>query len=129
MLEFWFSSQLSPLQKLLIACTILILSIVLYLKFPIAPTSMLMFFATGLLFLICRYVRLHFLQDQPVSIWARLMTWIPLALLFAVIFMQHQQRDLLIFGIQGICFMALGIFLFSPQYLFLSHPPQSSESK
>lgn len=117
MLEFWFSPQLSTLNKLLIACGILILSIVLYLQFPIAPASILMFMITGLLFLICRYLKLHFTQDKPLGLFARLMTWIPLALLFALIFIQHQQRDLLIFGIQGIALMALGIFLFSPQYL------------
>lgn len=128
MLEFWFLPQISTFKKLLIATGILLLSIVLYLRFPIAPVTVLMFLATGLLFVICRFIKVQFTQHQPLGLLARLLTWIPLAALFAVIFSQ-QQRDLLLFGIQGVGFMALGIFLFSPQYLFLPARDSSSDSE
>ena len=129
MLEFWFLPQISTFKKLLIATGILLLSIVLYLRFPIAPVTVLMFLATGLLFVICRFIKVQFTQHQPLGLLARLLTWIPLAALFAVIFSQQQQRDLLLFGIQGVGFMALGIFLFSPQYLFLPARDSSSNSE
>lgn len=68
-------------------------------------------------FLICRYFKLHFAQSNPTGLLYRLFTWIPIALLFALIFVKAMP-NLLIWGVQGIAFMALAAFIFSPQSLF-----------
>jgi len=49
------------------------------------------------------------------------LTWIPLALLLALIFMQIQHGEILLSGAQGIGFTALAICLFSPLALLHQH--------
>ena len=39
-------------------------------------------------FLICRYFKLHFAQSNPTGLLYRLFTWVPIALLFALIFVK-----------------------------------------
>ena len=68
-------------------------------------------------FLICRYFKLHFAQSNPTGLLYRLFTWVPIALLFVLIFVKTMP-NLLIWGVQGIAFMALAAFIFSPQSLF-----------
>ena len=73
-----------------------------------------MFLGTGIIFLICRYCKIHFAAQNPTGLLYRLLTWIPIALLMSLIFMHMQDGEILIPGAQGIGFMALAICLFSP---------------
>jgi hypothetical protein len=80
-----------------------------------------MFMGTGIVFLICRYCKTHFASSNPAGLLYRLFTWIPLALLLALIFMHLKTGDILIPGAQGIGFMVLSICLFSPLSLLNQH--------
>ena len=117
MLEFWFDSQISTFKKLLILLISLAIAIGLYRYQPLALDSILMFSGTGIIFLICRYLKLYFAQNNPTGLLYRLLTWVPIALLFALLFAKALP-NLLIWGVQGIAFMALAVFIFSPQSLF-----------
>ncbi|MDR6629393.1 branched-subunit amino acid transport protein [Acinetobacter lwoffii] len=114
MLEFWFNPQVSVLKKLLIFIVIAVMAAVLYWMQPLPLDSILMFVGTGIIFLICRYCKIHFASKNPSGFLYRLLTWIPIALLIALVFMNMQQGKILIPGAQGIAFMALAICLFSP---------------
>ena len=114
MLEFWFNPQVSVLKKLLIFIVIAVMAAVLYWMQPLPLDSILMFVGTGIIFLICRYCKIHFASKNPTGLLYRLLTWIPIALLIALVFMNMQQGKILIPGAQGIAFMALAICLFSP---------------
>lgn len=114
MLEFWFNPQVSVLKKLLIFIVIAATAAGLYWMEPLPLDSILMFVGTGIIFLICRYCKIHFASKNPTGLLYRLLTWIPIALLIALVFMNMQQGEILIPGAQGIAFMALAIFLFSP---------------
>ena len=114
MLEFWFNPQVSVLKKLLIFIVIAATAAGLYWMQPLPLDSILMFVGTGIIFLICRYCKIHFASKNPTGLLYRLLTWIPIALLIALVFMNMQQGEILIPGAQGIAFMALGICLFSP---------------
>ncbi len=114
MLEFWFNPQVSVLKKLLIFIVIAVMAAVLYWMQPLPLDSILMFVGTGIIFLICRYCKIHFASKNPTGLLYRLLTWIPIALLIALVFMNMQQGEILIPGAQGIAFMALAICLFSP---------------
>ncbi|MCO8114024.1 hypothetical protein NI465_07510 [Acinetobacter lwoffii] len=114
MLEFWFNPQVSVLKKLLIFIVIAATAAGLYWMEPLPLDSILMFVGTGIIFLICRYCKIHFASKKPTGLLYRLLTWIPIALLIALVFMNMQQGEILIPGAQGIAFMALAIFLFSP---------------
>ncbi len=114
MLEFWFNPQVSVLKKLLIFIVIAVMAAVLYWMQPLPLDAILMFVGTGIIFLICRYCKIHFAAKNPGGFLYRLLTWIPIALLIALIFMNMQQGEILIPGAQGIAFMALAICLFSP---------------
>ena len=114
MLEFWFNPQVSVLKKLLIFIVIAATAAGLYWMEPLPLDSILMFVGTGIIFLICRYCKIHFASKNPSGFLYRLLTWIPIALLIALVFMNMQQGKILIPGAQGIAFMALAICLFSP---------------
>ena len=114
MLEFWFNPQVSVLKKLLIFIVISATAAGLYWMEPLPLDSILMFVGTGIIFLICRYCKIHFASKNPTGLLYRLLTWIPIALLIALVFMNMQQGEILIPGAQGIAFMALAICLFSP---------------
>ena len=114
MLEFWFNPQVSVLKKLLIFIVIAATAAGLYWMEPLPLDSILMFVGTGIIFLICRYCKIHFASKNPTGLLYRLLTWIPIALLIALVFMNMQQGEILIPGAQGSAFMALAICLFSP---------------
>ena len=114
MLEFWFNPQVSILRKLMIFIVIAIATGVLYWMQPLKLDAILMFLGTGIIFLICRYCKIHFADQNPTGLLYRLLTWIPIALLMSLIFMHMQDGEILIPGAQGIGFMALAICLFSP---------------
>ncbi|WP_180101288.1 hypothetical protein [Acinetobacter sp. YH12151] len=114
MLEFWFNPQVSVLKKLLIFIVIAATAAGLYWMEPLPLDSILMFVGTGIVFLICRYCKIHFASKNPTGLLYRLLTWIPIALLIALVFMNMQQGEILIPGAQGIAFMTLAICLFSP---------------
>ena len=109
MLEFWFNPQVSVLKKLLIFIVIAATAAGLYWMEPLPLDSILMFVGTGIIFLICRYCKIHFASKNPTGLLYRLLTWIPIALLIALVFMNMQQGEILIPGAQGIAFMALAI--------------------
>ena len=114
MLEFWFNPQVSTLRKLMIFIVITIATGVLYWMQPLKLDAILMFLGTGIIFLICRYCKIHFAAQNPTGLLYRLLTWIPIALLMSLIFMHMQDGGILIPGAQGVGFMALAICLFSP---------------
>lgn len=114
MLEFWFNPQVSMLRKFMILMLLIISTGILYWMEPLKPDAILMFLGTGIIFLICRYSKLHFASKNPAGLLYRLLNWIPIALLLALIFMHMQSGEILISGAQGIGFMALAICLFSP---------------
>lgn len=126
MLEFWFHATLSVTQKLLMFTAIAVLTGLLYWINPLSLEAILMFLATAVVFLICRYCKIQYAATQPTGWLYRLLTWIPIALLLALIFMHLQEGGLLVYGMQGIGFMILGICLFSPWSLFSGHPPAQS---
>ena len=128
MLEFWFNPKVSILRKLMIFVVIAIATGILYWMDPLKPDAILMFLGTGIIFLICRYCKIHFASKNPTGLLYRLLTWIPIALLLALIFMQMKEGEILIPGAQGIGFMALAICLFSPLSL-LNKNDASDEKK
>ena len=109
-----FNPQVSTLRKLMIFIVIAIATGVLYWMQPLKLDAILMFLGTGIIFLICRYCKIHFAAQNPTGLLYRLLTWIPIALLMSLIFMHMQDGEILIPGAQGIGFMALAICLFSP---------------
>ena len=127
MLEFWFNPQVTVLKKIALLIIIALVTAGLYTLQPLQFDAILMFLAAGLVFLICRYCKIHFTQHHPTGWIARVLTWIPLALLLALIFMQIQHGEILISGAQGIGFTALAICLFSP--LSLLHQHHTSDSQ
>ena len=114
MLEFWFAPQTSLIKKLLILIFIAILTAILYKIQPLSIDAILMFLGTGLVFLICRYCKIHFAANHPTGLLYRVLTWIPIAILLVLIFKNMQNGEILIPGAQGIGFMALAVCLFSP---------------
>ncbi len=125
MLEFWFDPKVSITRKLLIFVSIAIITAVLYRMQPLALDAILIFLGTGVIFLICRYCKMHFAARQPAGLLYRLLTWIPIALLLALIFMNMKEGEILLPGAQGIGFMALAVCLFSP--LSLLHKNKNPE--
>lgn len=121
MLEFWFDPKIAVFKKLALFVLIGLVTAALYWMQPLKPDAILMFMGTGIVFLICRYCKIHFAAQNPTGLLYRVLTWIPLALLLALIFMHLQSGDILIPGAQGIGFMALAICLFSPLSLLNQH--------
>ena len=126
MLEFWFSSDISRSKKFLILIITLLIALGVYRYHPLPLDVILMFAGTGIIFLICRYLKQHFAQNNPTGLLYRLLTWIPIALLLALLFMKT-MNNLMWWGIQGIAFMALAVFVFSPQFLLKAPPIHSSK--
>ena len=118
MLEFWFDPDVSLGRKLTFLIAIVLVTAVLYQIQPLNLQAILLFMATGVIFLICRYCKQHFAFKQPGSLLYRLLTWIPIALLLALMFMQIKTGEILLPGAQGIGFMALTVCLLSPLALF-----------
>lgn len=114
MLEFWFNPAISIVKKICLLLAIASITITLYVIQPLPFDAILMFLGTGIIFLICRYCKIHFAGTHPTGVLYRLLTWIPIALLLALIFMQMKGGSILLPGAQGLGFMALAICLFSP---------------
>lgn len=127
MLEFWFNPQISVVKKFLIFALIAIATAVLYWIEPLKLDAILMFLGTGIIFLICRYCKIHFASKNPTGLFYRVLTWIPIALLLALIFMHMKDGEILIPGAQGIGFMALAICLFSPLSLLNQNQPPEAQ--
>ena len=127
MLEFWFNPQISVVKKFLIFALIAIATAVLYWMEPLKLDAILMFLGTGIIFLICRYCKIHFASKNPTGLFYRVLTWIPIALLLALIFMHMKDGEILIPGAQGIGFMALAICLFSPLSLLNQNQPPEAQ--
>lgn len=125
MLEFWFNPQVSILKKLLFFVVIAAIAVGLYWMEPLPLDAILMFAGTGIIFLICRYYKIHFAAKNPTGLFYRVLTWIPIALLISLIFMNMKQGEILLPGAQGIAFMALAICLFSPLSLLNQNKPDS----
>jgi hypothetical protein len=127
MLEFWFNPAISMLKKIMLFSVIAIATAVLYVMEPLALDAILMFLGTGIIFLICRYCKIHFFADRPTALVYRVLTWIPIALLLALIFMNMKNGEILLPGAQGLGFMALAICLFSPLSLLNQQTKSSNE--
>lgn len=121
MLEFWFDPKIAVFKKLALFVLIGLVTAGLYWMQPLTLDAILMFMGTGIVFLICRYCKTHFASSNPAGLLYRLFTWIPLALLLALIFMHLKSGEILIPGAQGIGFMVLSICLFSPLSLLNQH--------
>lgn len=122
MLEFWFDPKVAIWHKLVLFILLSIVTGALYWYQPLPLDAILMFLGTGIIFLICRYCKIHFIKNNTASFAYRVLTWIPIALLLALIFMHMKNGEILIPGAQGLGFMALGICLFSPLSLLNSNP-------
>ncbi|WP_180028342.1 hypothetical protein [Acinetobacter sp. YH16032] len=121
MLEFWFDPKVSIQHKALFFILIASATATLYWMQPLNFDAILMFVGTGIVFLICRYCKIHFASHHPTGLMYRLFTWIPIALLLALIFMHAKDGEILLPGVQGLGFMALSICLFSPLSLLHQH--------
>ena len=129
MLEFWFNPSVSVLKKILFFIAMVVLTGVLYWMEPLTLQAILMFMGTGVIFLICRYCKIHFTAKNPTGLLYRLLTWIPIALLLALVFINMNKGEILIPGAQGIGFMALAICLLSPISLPNKNENTSPEGK
>lgn len=127
MLEFWFNPQISVFKKFIIFILIFAVTATLYWMEPLKLDAILMFLGTGIIFLICRYSKHHFAMQNPTGLPYRILTWIPIALLLALIFMHMNEGNILIPGAQGIGFMALAICLFSPLSLLNQNQPPKAD--
>lgn len=125
MLEFWFDPKVSITKKLIFFILSAILSIGLYGYQPLTTDNILLFAGTGIIFLICRYCKIHFAAKNPTGLFYRLLTWIPLALLLVLIFKNMNHGEILIPGAQGIGFMVLTVCIFSPLSLLNKNTSQS----
>ncbi|AMW77831.1 hypothetical protein AMD27_02275 [Acinetobacter sp. TGL-Y2] len=114
MLEFWFDPRVATLHKFLFFILLAVIAAVLYWMDPLPLQAILMFVGTGLIFLICRYCKIHFAAKNPTGLLYRVLIWIPIALLLSLIFMHMKDGEILLPGAQGLAFMALAICLFSP---------------
>jgi len=128
MLEFWFDPKVSLIKKLAFLVLLAIVSISLYWYQPLTLDNILLFAGSGIIFLICRYCKIHFAAKNPTGLLYRVLTWIPLALILALVFKNINNGEILIPGAQGIAFMALAVCIFSPLAL-LNKNVAHSESK
>lgn len=127
MLEFWFNPQISVLNKLFLFIAVAVITGILYWMSPLALNSILMFLGTGIIYLICRYCKIHFAAKKPTGLLYRTLIWIPIALVLALIFMNMKNGDILLAGAQGIGFMTLAICLFSPLSLLNQNSIENKE--
>ncbi|MEG0483089.1 MAG: hypothetical protein RR575_13770 [Acinetobacter sp.] len=124
MLEFWFDPKVAMAKKLAFFIVIAIASIALYWYKPLTLDNILLFAGTGIVFLICRYCKIHFAAKNPTGLLYRLLTWIPIAILLALIFKNMNNGEILIPGAQGVAFMALAVCIFSPLSLMNKNTPE-----
>lgn len=117
MLEFWFNPNSALSQKILIIAIATITAIGLHLYAPMPSALALLFIAAGIVFLICRFCKIHIIKNNPQLLLYRVFTWIPLAFLCAILFVKALEQ-LLPWGIQGLAITVLTICLLSPQVLF-----------
>lgn len=129
MLEFWFDSNTSVAKKLFLLVIIAAVAIGLYIMQPMPLQDMLLFAGTGVIFLICRYCKIHFIANKPTTIPYRVLTWIPIALLLALIFKNMTNGEILLPGALGISIMALSVCLFSPLSLLRQNVSKSELHK
>ncbi|WP_089604296.1 hypothetical protein [Acinetobacter piscicola] len=126
MLEFWFDPKVAIAKKLAFFIVIAIASIALYWYQPLTLDNILLFAGTGIIFLICRYCKVHFAAKNPTGLLYRLLTWIPIAILLALIFKNMNNGEILIPGAQGVAFMALAVCIFSPLALLNKNTPEQN---
>ena len=126
MLEFWFDPKNSVTKKLVLLILIAAVAVGLYIMQPMALQDILLFAGTGVIYLICRYCKLHFFANNLRSIFYRLLTWLPIALLLALIFKNMNNGEILIPGALGISIMALAVCLFSPLSLLHKNTPDTN---
>ena len=126
MLEFWFDPKNSVTKKLILLILIAAAAVGLYIMQPMALQDILLFAGTGVIYLICRYCKLHFFANNLRSIFYRLLTWLPIALLLALIFKNMNNGEILIPGALGISIMALAVCLFSPLSLLHKNTPDTN---
>lgn len=124
MLEFWFDPRVSTVHKFLFFIIIASITAVLYWIDPLPLEAILMFLGTGIIFLICRYCKIHFAAKNPTGLLSRLLLWVPIALLLSLIFMYMKDGEILLPGAQGLAFMAFAICLFSPLSLLNQNKAQ-----
>lgn len=108
MLDFWFNPAVSKLQKLLFLGINILIAVGLYLLSPMPTPLIGLFLGVGIIFLICRFCKIHLTSNNPRHLLYRIFTWIPLALLCAIFFLKAPDH-LLDWGIQGLAFMVIGI--------------------
>ncbi|MFT4020799.1 MAG: hypothetical protein QM666_04690 [Acinetobacter sp.] len=113
MFEFWFNPATSFSKKLLMVLITLAITLFLFTKQPLPYDAILMFAGTGLIFLICRYIKNIIEKKNAARLLNRLLTWIPIALIVALLF-SKALNNLLVLGLQGLGFLTLSVFLFSP---------------
>lgn len=126
MLEFWFDPRVSVIRKFIIFAVLVAVTAGLYWMDPLKLDAILMFLGTGVIFLICRYCKINFAAQNPTGLLYRILTWIPIALLLALVFMNMKEGEILIPGVQGLGFMALAICLFSPLSLLNQNKNEKS---
>lgn len=114
MLEFWFNQTIPIFKRLVILLVAILIAIGTYFFAPMPPALMGLFMMVGVIFIICRLCKKYLTNNDPRKLLYRLFTWIPLALLCAVIFMKALDH-LLEWGIQGIAIMVITICICSPQ--------------
>ena len=114
MLEFWFDPKVAIAKKLMFLILIAAVTIGLYAYQPLTVDNILLFAGTGIIFLICRYCKIHFAAKNPTGFIYRLITCIPITILLALVFKNMNNRQILIPVAQGIAFMALRACIFSP---------------
>ena len=122
MLEFWFDSKVAIAHKIIFLIFLALITGTLFWYEPLKLDAILMFLGAGIIFLICRYCKIHFVKNNTASFAYRVLTWIPIALLLALIFMHMKNGEILIPGAQGLGFMALSICILSPLALLNTHP-------
>lgn len=118
MLEFWFNRNNSKLHKLLFLVIAIFIAITLHYLFPMPINLTLLFIGAGVIFLICRFCKIHITKNNPKELLYRVFTWIPLAFLCAIIF-THATQNILDWGIQGIVQMIITICILSIHHLFI----------
>lgn len=117
MLEFWFNQTTSISYKLTLLFIAIAIAVTLYVIHPMPYQLILLFVATGIIFLICRMCQIHLIQGDRTRPLQRIFMWIPLALLAAIIFTKAIDH-LLEWGVQGIAFMIITICICSMHILF-----------
>lgn len=117
MLEFWFDPKTSVAKKIVLLILIAAAAVGLYIMQPMALQDILLFAGTGVIYLICRYCKLHFFANNLRSIFYRLLTWLPIALLLALIFKNMNNGEILIPGALGIIIIALLFTIFTTVFV------------